>query len=337
MRNAFRSLFRHVHRRRSQLRTGNGWRPGEGDGHRLHRRFGWLYIHWISAHAGRVPIGSRTIAPGRHHAAARSLPDRNPCQSLVADTGCRLPAGRGTCSRRQGARPGNGPERLCVPCKDCLLADGGAARLRDVGASKAPKSRDYRPRLEAFFDAAAVPDAAGAAERLAARYRTISELLNAEQFIVAEDAGSTAASALAAVRELMIQAADDELRKREAQDAGKIASFLKTLIGFRCDECVVVILLDVRHGVIDYEIVSLGRVDSATLDARRILLRAMARGAASIIVAHNHPSGDPTPSMQDIRVTRDLAHVCQSLGISLRDHLVVAGGKLRSARLEGYL
>lgn len=132
----------------------------------------------------------------------------------------------------------------------------------------------------------------------------------------------------------MVHAADDQLRTREQQAPSTIAAFLKTLIGFRCDECIVVFFLDARHGVIDHEIVSFGRVDYATMDARRILLRAMARGAVGIIIAHNHPSGDPRPSTSDMRVTRELADTCRGLGIHLRDHLVIAGGQVRSAMFE---
>jgi DNA repair protein RadC len=66
-------------------------------------------------------------------------------------------------------------------------------------------------------------------------------------------------------------------------------------------------------------------------DQRRILLRAMGRGASGIIVAHNHPSGDSTPSRSDVEVTRRLADLAEVLGITLHDHLVVAGGETRSA------
>ena len=61
----------------------------------------------------------------------------------------------------------------------------------------------------------------------------------------------------------------------------------------------------------------------------------MGRGAMGLIVAHNHPSGDPTPSSSDLRVTRMLADTARSLGICLHDHLVVAGDEVRSAMMLG--
>ena len=113
------------------------------------------------------------------------------------------------------------------------------------------------------------------------------------------------------------------------------AAFLKALIGFRSDEALVVLFLDSRRGLIDHEVIATGRADSVDFDQRRILLRAMARGASGIIVAHNHPSGDARPSTSDIRVTRQLADTARGLGICLYDHLVVAGGEVRSVMSVG--
>jgi DNA repair protein RadC len=157
-------------------------------------------------------------------------------------------------------------------------------------------------------------------------------LLSTDPSILVEDGGMQAARALANARELMIEAADDQLRKRgPLATQTDVADFLKALIGFRCDECLVVLLLDARHGLIDYEIISVGRADSVEVDQRRIVFRAIGRGATAIILAHNHPSGDARPSAIDIQVTRQLADVGRSLGICLQDHLVVAGGEVRSA------
>lgn len=130
----------------------------------------------------------------------------------------------------------------------------------------------------------------------------------------------------------MTWAAEDSLRVRQPirceRDAG---AFLKTLIGFRCDECLVVLFLDAARGLIDHEVIASGRADSVEFDQRRILLGALGRGAAGIIVAHNHPSGDPRPSTSDLKVTRRLADVARGVGICLHDHLVIAGGEVRSA------
>ena len=332
MRNELRSLFRHLHRRRRCLRLRERRWSGEINGDRIHPGLGRLIVRWFLAHARRVPGGSRSAVFRRCLAAPRSLPDSDPGQSMVADPGRRMPASRRAGSRGQAAGPCDDPERLRLPREDLIVADGRAARVRDVDSSKPPEARDYRPRLEAFLEAAAVPNASGAAERLAATYRTLAELLSAEPLVVAEDGGRSAAAVLASARELMVQAAADELLVRTPlATQAAVADFLKILIGFRRDECLVLLLLDVRNGLLDYQIIAVGRPNSVEVDQRRIVMRAIACGATGIIIAHNHPSGDPWPSASDLRVTRELADTCRALGIYLRDHLVIAGGQVRSA------
>jgi DNA repair protein RadC len=129
--------------------------------------------------------------------------------------------------------------------------------------------------------------------------------------------------------------ADELAERRPVCTQGQAARLLKALIGFRCEELLVVLFLDSRRRQIDREIVAVGRPDSVEFDLRRILLRAIGRGASGIIVAHNHPSGDPRPSQSDMDVTRRLADASQALGICLFDHLVVAGGEVRSAMFGG--
>jgi len=70
---------------------------------------------------------------------------------------------------------------------------------------------------------------------------------------------------------------------------------------------------------------------------RRIAADALRLGAHVIVVAHNHPSGDPTPSAEDCRATARLAEVAETLGIALCDHLVFAQGNWRSFRALGLL
>jgi len=154
--------------------------------------------------------------------------------------------------------------------------------------------------------------------------------------IVADYAGDAAAGALAGVRDLMTWALEERLRGRRLINCKRdAAEFLKALIGFRCDELLIVLFLDSGRRLIDHEVIAAGRADSVEFDQRRILLRAIGRGAMGIIVAHNHPSGDARPSRSDFAATRRLADLAQAFGITLHDHFVVAGGEVRSALFEG--
>jgi DNA repair protein RadC len=157
-------------------------------------------------------------------------------------------------------------------------------------------------------------------------------LLSADPCIVADYTSDGAAAALAHVRSLMTHALGDGLHERRPiRSSQEAASLLKVLIGHRCDELLIVLFLDARRCLIDCETIAIGKPDSVDFDQRRIVFRALGRGAGGIIVAHNHPSGDARPSRSDVEVTRRLADLTRSLGIALHDHLVVAGNEVQSA------
>lgn len=91
-----------------------------------------------------------------------------------------------------------------------------------------------------------------------------------------------------------------------------------------------VLALDARHGVIGFQAVSVGSLSSATVHPREVFRFSVATGAAAVIVAHNHPSGDPTPSPEDHRVTDRLRQGGDLLGIAVLDHVVVASTRFHS-------
>ena len=84
--------------------------------------------------------------------------------------------------------------------------------------------------------------------------------------------------------------------------------------------------LDVRHRLIERRTVAIGSLVGVEVHPREVFRPAIANGAAAIIVAHNHPSGDPSPSRQDLELTRRLREVGELCGVVLLDHLVVAAG-----------
>jgi DNA repair protein RadC len=84
-----------------------------------------------------------------------------------------------------------------------------------------------------------------------------------------------------------------------------------------------VVLLDRKNHPIGRVMVSLGTLTSTLVHPREVLRPAILASAAAIIVAHNHPSGDPAPSSADIRITRQLREACQLIDIALLDHVVV--------------
>jgi DNA repair protein RadC len=295
-------------------------------------RPGGLRHCWNRPHARWISLRSDSSVRSRFGAADRTLCNCDRCEPMVDRTGGRMPTGCGTGSCCQIDRACDDPAGLLVSDHHLVMADGWNAGPRHLDASEAASERDYRSGLEGFLRASSVAEPARSAAKLSARYATLSELLSADPILVADYAGAAAAQAIAAARRLMIAAIGEELGERRAivceRDA---ARFLTALIGFRSDELLIVLFLDRRRRLIDHEVIAIGTTDSVDWDQRRIVFRAIGRGASGIIVAHNHPSGDPRPSSTDISLTRRLADVTRSLGICMVDHLVIAGGEVRSA------
>ncbi len=97
-----------------------------------------------------------------------------------------------------------------------------------------------------------------------------------------------------------------------------------------------VVLLDVRHRVLALQVVSTGSLDAAEVHPREVFSPAIRDGAAAVVVAHNHPSGDPSPSAEDRVVTGRLREVGQLVGIDLIDHLVVGAERYYSFAEEAF-
>jgi DNA repair protein RadC len=99
----------------------------------------------------------------------------------------------------------------------------------------------------------------------------------------------------------------------------------------------VALLLNARHECIAVETVSIGSLNASIVHPREVFRPAVTAAAASIVVAHNHPSGDPEPSEEDVAITRRLAEAGELLGIGLLDHIVVAKRGAVSLRQRGVL
>jgi DNA repair protein RadC len=101
-------------------------------------------------------------------------------------------------------------------------------------------------------------------------------------------------------------------------------------------ECLVVFILNTRRRIKGHYVVSIGTMDTILCHAREVFRLAIMASAAAIIIAHNHPSGDSTPSEADIKITRDLIRAGQLLKIELLDHIVVGNPTHTSLRSLGY-
>ena len=101
-------------------------------------------------------------------------------------------------------------------------------------------------------------------------------------------------------------------------------------------ECLVVFILNTRRRIKGHYLVSIGTMDTILCHPREIFRLAIMASAAAIIIAHSHPSGDPTPSEADIKITRDLIRAGQLLKIEVLDHIVIGNPNHSSLRSLGY-
>lgn len=101
-------------------------------------------------------------------------------------------------------------------------------------------------------------------------------------------------------------------------------------------ECFVVLLLNVRRRVKGHQLVTIGTMDTMLVHPREVFRTAVVAAASAIVLMHNHPSGEPTPSEADIKVTRDLIRAGQLLKIEVLDHVIIGANNHVSLRALGY-
>jgi DNA repair protein RadC len=144
-----------------------------------------------------------------------------------------------------------------------------------------------------------------------------------------------AAQILAAV-ELGRRTLTRPLRERlQIVNARAAAEFLLPQYGSRSVEQFGIVLLDTKHRVIRTLVLSVGTVDASIVHPREVFGAAAAAGAAALVLFHNHPSGDPRPSPDDVELTRRLAAAGVLMGIDVIDHVILADVRYYSFKEEG--
>ena len=131
------------------------------------------------------------------------------------------------------------------------------------------------------------------------------------------------AATLKAAIELGRRCLTERRSKVYVQSARDIYDLLGHEMGRLDREQIRVVMLDIRNGVIGIEIVGIGTLNSCMGHPREIFKNAIVKSAASIIIVHNHPSGDATPSPEDLSLTKRLIEVGKFLGIEVLDHVVI--------------
>ncbi|NUJ79278.1 DNA repair protein RadC [Methylocystis sp. FS] len=204
---------------------------------------------------------------------------------------------------------------------------GHRQRLRDrfMEAGEAALA-DYEMLELLLFRAIARRDVKPLAKALITRFGSFAETVAARPERLREVEGLSEA---AIVEIKLVEAAAKRLARGALQKRPVLSSFMevldycRTAMAFAEREEFRILFLDKRNALIADEVQGVGTIDHTPVYPREIVRRALELGASALILAHNHPSGDPTPSSADIRMTKDIAAIAQPFGITVHDHIIV--------------
>jgi DNA repair protein RadC len=145
--------------------------------------------------------------------------------------------------------------------------------------------------------------------------------------------GPARATALAAAFELgrRVARGPESVLERIEAPTDAVYALRPLLEGLR-QEAVAALYLGARHQVLQARLIALGALNAAAVHPREVYRDAVSLGAAALVLGHNHPSGDPEPSEEDVRLTRRLRRCGETLGIELLDHVVLGDGRWVSLR-----
>lgn len=218
---------------------------------------------------------------------------------------------------------------------------GHRARLRRrFLAAGAEALADYELLELLLFLAKPRGDVKPLAKRLIARFGSFAEAVSAPPDALArvEGMGEASIAALKTAQAAAARLLAGSLRDRPLLSSwSQLLDYCRVAMAHQPVEEVRVLYLDRKNRLIADERQGRGTVDHTPLYPREVVKRALELGASALIVVHNHPSGDPTPSQADIAMTRQLADAATALGLVLHDHLIVARGGHTSFRSAGLL
>jgi len=127
------------------------------------------------------------------------------------------------------------------------------------------------------------------------------------------------------------------LHKDALNNSKELFEYLYHRIRDKTRECFNVVFLDAKNRVVATETLFEGTLTASSVYPREVVLAALNQHAAALIFAHNHPSGDPKPSQEDIAITRQLVFACKVVGITVHEHLIIGNNRYFSFADEGYI
>ena len=218
---------------------------------------------------------------------------------------------------------------------------GHRERLRERAAARGlAASPDYELLELYLFRSSRNGDVKPKAKALLARFGSLGAVLSASlpELTSVPGIGEVAALDLKLVHELAQRMGRESATRRSVISSwSALLSYVRVALQHEAREQVRVLYLDRKNQLILDELSNHGTVDHAPVYPREIVRRALELSASSLILVHNHPSGDPTPSKADIDITQAVVLAAKPLGISVHDHLVVGREGVVSFKAKGLM
>jgi DNA repair protein RadC len=215
------------------------------------------------------------------------------------------------------------------------------ARMRQKLLGGGPEALADHELLEmALFLALPRRDTKPIAYRLLARFGSFASTIAAApgEIAAVEGMGEASAAALKIVQAAAVRLARAEVIDRPVlSNWDALMAYLNAVMARERVEQFRILFLDSRNRLITDEAQSRGTVNHTPVYPREVVRRALELQASAIILAHNHPSGDPAPSREDIAMTREIVAAAQALSITVHDHVIIGNGRWVSFRAEGLL
>jgi len=193
-----------------------------------------------------------------------------------------------------------------------------------------------------YLLALAIPrrDTKPLAKKLLHEFGGIGGLLSADGEAIARNGGvgEGAVAALKIVQAAALRMLSDPIRNQPVLGSWQaLLDYLRADLASLTIERVRILHLNARNMLIRDELMAEGSIDQAVVHVREVIRRAIDLGSAAIILVHNHPSGDPSPSRADIQLTRDIIEAGRRLGIAVHDHIIIGANGHSSMRAAGLL
>jgi DNA repair protein RadC len=207
------------------------------------------------------------------------------------------------------------------------------ARFRDSGSGALS---DYELLELVLFRALPRRDVKPLAKALIAKFGSFAETIAApaQRLAEVEGLGATTITDLKVIEAAARRLAHGEVKRRPMLSSwSAVLDYCRAAMAFADREQFRVLFLDKRNQLIADEVQQVGTVDHTPVYPREVVKRALELSATAVILVHNHPSGDPTPSRADIQMTQQIVEVAKPLGIAVHDHIIV--GKEGHASLKG--